>query len=280
VRADHVVLAISTWAAELPAVRRSLVVVASDVVATDPVPQRLAALGLEPGISISDSRRLVNYYRTTQDGRFVFGKGGGGLARGARVGAAFDSAPALADEARRQFHRLYPTLWDVPAPHHWRGAVDYSLTGLPFVGPLPGRPQVLLAAGFSGNGVGPSYLAGSALANLALGRQEDDVPEALRRPPTGGLPPEPARFVGGSLVRAAVARKEAAEDLGRPPGRIARALAALDPTSFVDRGSHNGARRGDRADDGPPGARPQYGPLVYAAYLRDPDGLRVEVVAG
>lgn len=30
-------------------------------------------------------------------------------------------------------------------------------------------------------------------------------------------------------------------------------------------------------DDGAPGPRPQYG--TYAAYLRDPDGLRVEVVA-
>jgi catechol 2,3-dioxygenase-like lactoylglutathione lyase family enzyme len=33
------------------------------------------------------------------------------------------------------------------------------------------------------------------------------------------------------------------------------------------------------ADDGPPGPRPQYGPRVYAAYLRDPDGLRIEVVS-
>ncbi len=33
------------------------------------------------------------------------------------------------------------------------------------------------------------------------------------------------------------------------------------------------------ADDGAPGPRPQYGPRYYAAYLRDPDGLRIEVVA-
>ena len=33
-------------------------------------------------------------------------------------------------------------------------------------------------------------------------------------------------------------------------------------------------------DDGPPGPRPQYGSRYYAAYLCDPDGLRVEVVAG
>ena len=32
-------------------------------------------------------------------------------------------------------------------------------------------------------------------------------------------------------------------------------------------------------DDGPPGIRSRYGPRYYAAYLRDPDGLRVEVVS-
>jgi catechol 2,3-dioxygenase-like lactoylglutathione lyase family enzyme len=32
-------------------------------------------------------------------------------------------------------------------------------------------------------------------------------------------------------------------------------------------------------DDGAPGPRSQYGPRYYAAYLKDPEGLRVEVVA-
>jgi catechol 2,3-dioxygenase-like lactoylglutathione lyase family enzyme len=32
-------------------------------------------------------------------------------------------------------------------------------------------------------------------------------------------------------------------------------------------------------DEGPPGLRPHYGRRYYAAYLRDPDGLRVEVVS-
>jgi catechol 2,3-dioxygenase-like lactoylglutathione lyase family enzyme len=33
------------------------------------------------------------------------------------------------------------------------------------------------------------------------------------------------------------------------------------------------------SDDGAPGPRPSYGSRYYAAYLRDPDGLRVEVVS-
>jgi catechol 2,3-dioxygenase-like lactoylglutathione lyase family enzyme len=43
--------------------------------------------------------------------------------------------------------------------------------------------------------------------------------------------------------------------------------------------AYKGGLANGGADDGPPGMRPQYGGRYYAAYLRDPDGLRVEVVS-
>jgi catechol 2,3-dioxygenase-like lactoylglutathione lyase family enzyme len=46
----------------------------------------------------------------------------------------------------------------------------------------------------------------------------------------------------------------------------------------VDAAHAAGLRHGG-SDDGAPGLRPQYGRRYYAAYLRDPDGLRVEVVS-
>lgn len=237
IRADRVVLTMAAWATALPTVRRSVVVIASDVVATEPIPERLKHLGFPQGLSISDSRRLVNYYRTTEDGRVVFGKGGGGLALGSRITAGLDRSPQLAQKVRRQFDRIYPTLADVPTARHWRGPVDYSSTGVPFIGPLNGDPRVLMAAGFSGNGVGPSYVAGTALADMVFGQEPERVPEGLRAPRSGGMPPEPVRYLGGRVVRAAVQRKEASEDQGRSPGRVITALAGLDPTSFTDRGT-------------------------------------------
>jgi catechol 2,3-dioxygenase-like lactoylglutathione lyase family enzyme len=44
--------------------------------------------------------------------------------------------------------------------------------------------------------------------------------------------------------------------------------------------AHEAALASGGRCDGEPGPRPRYGPRYYAAYLRDPDGLRVEVVAG
>ena len=43
--------------------------------------------------------------------------------------------------------------------------------------------------------------------------------------------------------------------------------------------AHAAALDNGGADDGAPGPRPTYGRRYYAAYLRDPDGLRVEVVS-
>ena len=46
----------------------------------------------------------------------------------------------------------------------------------------------------------------------------------------------------------------------------------------VDAAYRGGLANGG-SDDGAPGMRPQYGRRYYAAYLRDPDALRVEVVS-
>jgi catechol 2,3-dioxygenase-like lactoylglutathione lyase family enzyme len=53
----------------------------------------------------------------------------------------------------------------------------------------------------------------------------------------------------------------------------ARGKAAVDAAHAA------GVGHGGR-DDGAPGPRPHYGSRYYAGYLRDPDGLRVELVAG
>jgi catechol 2,3-dioxygenase-like lactoylglutathione lyase family enzyme len=43
------------------------------------------------------------------------------------------------------------------------------------------------------------------------------------------------------------------------------------------RAAWEGGVAGGGEDDGPPGSRPEYGAAYYSAYLRDPDGYRVEV---
>jgi glycine/D-amino acid oxidase-like deaminating enzyme len=236
--ADQVVLAVNAWAARIKEIGAGLVVVASDVIATQAAPQRLAEAGIRTGVCISDGRRLVNYYHATAEGRIVFGKGGGTLAYDQAITPGFDHPGRREPAIRSQLLRTYPALWDVPVAERWSGPIDYSLSGLPFFVRLREAPRVLVCAGFSGDGVGPSRLAGEILAELAAdgGASGDGVPAALRSVPTRPLPLEPLRYLGGRLVRAAIARKEHSEDLGRKPRLLDRTLAALDPTGYDYKG--------------------------------------------
>ena len=85
---------------------------------------------------------------------------------------------------------------------------------------------MIVAAGFSGNGVGPAHTAGRALASMALRRDDEWARTLLARAPAGRLPPEPGTWLGGQVVKRALRRKEDAEDRGgrdgsgdAPPGR-------------------------------------------------------------
>jgi glycine/D-amino acid oxidase-like deaminating enzyme len=239
--ADQVVLAVNAWAAQIHEIGTGLVVMASDMIATAPAPERVAETGIKPGVCIFDGRRLVNYYHATSDGRLMFGKGGGTLAYRNRITAGFDHPGRREPALRSQLLRTYPTLWDVPIEESWSGPIDYSLSGLPFFVRLREAPSVLVCAGFSGDGVGPSRLAGEILAEMVADGGSAGLPGALRTVPVRQLPPEPIRYLGGRLVRAAIARKEQSEDLTLEPNPVERLLAGLDPTGYEYKGPKRAA---------------------------------------
>lgn len=232
VTADRVVIATGAWAARLPELRRAFVVVSSDVVITDPVPDQLGRIGWHDGASVSDSRLMVHYYRTTVDGRIAFGKGGGRLAYGARINRSFTGPSPLEPVITARLRATLPSLTDTPIAASWTGPIDRTLDGLPFFFSL-GRDDLVCGAGFSGNGVGPCVLGGRILCSLALGLDDAWSGAGLVRSPPRGLPGEPWRYIGGRVVRGAVARKERAEDAEGRPALIDRGLARLAPAGLV-----------------------------------------------
>jgi glycine/D-amino acid oxidase-like deaminating enzyme len=234
--ARRVVLATNAWAASRPELRSRLYVVSSQVVATPPIPERLAELGLGPDVRIHDSQDRVLYYGTTRDHRLVFGRGGGSVAPGGRIGRAFDDSPRWAADAATELRRIYPSLADVPLSGHWAGPIDRTTSGLPLLGRLGGaggRDDVLVGLGWSGTGIVQAAVGGHVLASLALGLDDEwsrsglvDAPVAKR------LPPEPIRWLGAQLVRGAVVRVGRAQLAGRRPGLAARTLARLVPSGL------------------------------------------------
>lgn len=62
-----------------------------------------------------------------------------------------------------------------------------------------------------------------------------------------------------------------------PPGRGAH-LAFVAPSREAVNRFHAEALRNGGVDEGPPGIRESYDPGYYAAFVRDPDGHRLEAV--
>ena len=82
------------------------------------------------------------------------------------------------------------------------------------------------AFGFTGNGVGPSHMAGRILSGLALDARDDATRLALVDPTSAFVPPEPLAWLGGQMVRAAYLRRERLQEEGRRPDLLTRAVCA------------------------------------------------------
>ena len=231
VRAEKVVLAMNAWSVRWAAIRKAVAVVSGDIIMTPPIPDELEQMGWTDGLGVSDGRALVHYYRTTLDGRIAFGKGGmsGRFCYGGHVGDQVEGASELSGPLLDWLQKIYPSLSNMAAPTSWRGPVDRTQSGLPVFWHLGDYGNVFFGVGFSGNGVGPTHLAGKILASLALERQDEWASCPLVRAPERDFPPEPFRYLGSNLIRTALEEKDRADDEERAPSLRSRLLARMAP---------------------------------------------------
>ena len=223
VRAQHAVIAVNAWALAWPELRRRLVAWSSYIVLTAPAPECLEAIHWKSGELVSDLRTSVRYFRTTRDGRIAFGGGGGRAATS--IGHAFTGDMRAVVEASEGLRRLFPSFAGIPIVDAWGGPIDVSPTHLPVFGTL--APRIHCALGYTGNGVAPSHLAGRVLADLVTGADSDEVRLPMVNARSREFPPQPWRALGAAVIRRAIIAKDAAEEQGRNPNALVRAIARV-----------------------------------------------------
>jgi glycine/D-amino acid oxidase-like deaminating enzyme len=227
VRAGAAVIAIGGAAAgRRGPLRNRLTVTSSHIVLTEPVPDVLEEVGWTGGECITDSRTMLHYFRTTPDGRIAFGLGGGQISFNAGLHGRVEVDPAVVAMAAERLRAYFPGLEGRKITHAWGGPIDVSPTHLPLVMPLRGG-RAFVAAGYTGNGVGPSNMAGRTMASLALDRSDEASRLAIVDPSPQRVPPEPFHWIGGSLIRTGIMSKENAEANGHAPHPAAAALAKI-----------------------------------------------------
>ncbi len=111
------------------------------------------------------------------------------------------------DWGRRALKRLFPQLGDVAFEHEWYGQIGMTADSLPRFHRL--ARNTVGFSGYNGRGIAPGTVFGRCLADLVLGRiDEDDLP----LPATDPVPARHRRLkeawyeAGAQLVHATAAR--------------------------------------------------------------------------
>jgi len=232
VTADKVVLALYGWSLAIPELRSAIMVICTDAVMTQPIPEQLNAVGWNETPAIMDSRIFVEAQRQTLDGRVMWTKAGGRMPFGSRLDASLAQPHKDLGTMRGHLRAVFPELAEMPIAGAWSGPIDRSKTGLPLFGRLPTCPDILYGYGYSGAGIVLSRLGSHILASLALETADAWTACPLVRAPDRAFPPEPLRWIGGHMVHTAIARKDRLDHEGRRSGPVTDFLLRFKPASY------------------------------------------------
>ncbi|MBT9384361.1 FAD-binding oxidoreductase [Pseudooceanicola sp. CBS1P-1] len=133
--------------------------------ATAPLTAAQRAMVLPGGEGCWDTALVMSSIRTDAAGRLIVG--GMGNSEGA-AGAIH------AGWARRKLKALYPALADLPFEHHWRGRIAMTRDHIPKV--VEFAPEAYAVFGYSGRGICPGTVLGTAAARALLGAGAEALP--------------------------------------------------------------------------------------------------------
>jgi gamma-glutamylputrescine oxidase len=182
VQARYVVLAVNGYLGRLvPALAGQIMPINNFILATAPLGEADARALIRDDVAVADSKFVIDYFRLSADRRLLFG---GGESYSTRLPTNLKAI------VRRCMLKVFPQLAEVPIDYAWGGTLAITRSRLPHFARL--APDVFVAHGYSGQGIGLATLAGQLIAEALAGQAERfDVMAALKV----------QRFPGGTLLR-------------------------------------------------------------------------------
>lgn len=141
-----------------PWLQRRIVPVASFIIATEELPAGLTRELVPNGRMLADSRRVLNYFRLSPDGKRVLW--------GGRVGTTDMDARESGRRLHRKMTAVWPQLSDVRITHSWNGNVAFTFDFIPHIGQHNGLHY---AMGCQGSGVPMQSWLGAQIAREIAG---------------------------------------------------------------------------------------------------------------
>ena len=185
--ADKVIIATNGYTDGLwPGLARTVVPVYSVQVATAPLGENMRGSILSGGEVLSDTRRVLWYFRQDAHGRLIMGGGG----------SAYESgAVKIYEGLRQRVRQLLPEATEVDFEFAWNGRVALTIDHYPHLHEL--APGLWAGLGYNGRGVAMATMMGKILADRAL-----DTAQPVFEFPTSPVRPLPLHALRGVAVTA------------------------------------------------------------------------------
>jgi len=163
VSARDVLIATNGYTGALtPWLRRRVIPIGSYIIATEPLAPDLAPRLIPKSRVISDTRKLIFYYRLSGDGRRML--------FGGRVAVSETDPTVSAPRLHHYMTRIFPELATSRITHSWLGFVAYTFDTLPHLGRQ--ADGVYYCMGYCGSGVSLASYFGTRIAQQMLGKPE------------------------------------------------------------------------------------------------------------
>ena len=165
IRAAKVIVATSGYTGlATPWHQRRIIPIGSYMLATEMLEPDLAHSLIPNDRVVSDTRKLVVYYRLSPDGRRIL--------FGGRVSHKETDPVLSAGPLRLEMLRIFPQLADSKITHSWMGFVGYTFDNLPHLGEDDG---LFYAMGYCGSGICLASYFGHRLGQQVLGIAEATI---------------------------------------------------------------------------------------------------------
>lgn len=209
IRAQRVALATNAYPPLLRRLKHYVVPVYDYVLVTDPLTDdQWSRIGWSGREGISDTGNQFHYYRTTEDGRILWGGYDAIYHSGNGFGPQYDHNRESYERLAEHFLQTFPQLRGIGFSHAWGGAIDTCSRFSAFWGTAH-EGRVAYVAGYTGLGVGASRFGAATMLDLLDGRTTERTELEMVRTKPLPFPPEPVRSLGIRWTTSALQKADA-----------------------------------------------------------------------
>ena len=145
----------------IPELKPKVIPIGSYIIVTEPLPHELQDELSPKRRMYYDTKRFINYFRLTPDGRMLWG-GRNNLS----VNLDLEESSRILGQ---QLTAVFPQLEGVPLTHSWSGKLGVTFDLMPHIGRVDG---VWYANGYSGHGLSIATYLGTELGLLISGEKD------------------------------------------------------------------------------------------------------------